>query len=71
MMNWHNLADPKHKLFMNTPTTYSIYMCGLVLEHMLEQGGIPYYTDLAQKKSQIIYNFLDNSKNNGEGHLYF
>ena len=30
-------------------------------EHMLSKGGISYYEELAKKKSELLYEFLDNS----------
>jgi phosphoserine aminotransferase len=46
----------------NTPPTYGIYMAKLVFDHMLENGGISYYEELNNKKAEIVYNAIDNSK---------
>ncbi|NLM18389.1 MAG: 3-phosphoserine/phosphohydroxythreonine transaminase [Candidatus Riflebacteria bacterium] len=46
----------------NTPPTYSIYLAGLVFEHMLAQGGVPYYEKLNKEKAEIVYNAIDSSK---------
>ena len=34
--------------FFNTPSCYSIYVCGLNLEHMIKQGGVEYYEQFAK-----------------------
>lgn len=47
--------------FHNTPNCYPIYMCGLNIEHMLNQGGIPAMAELAAKRSSMLYDFIDNS----------
>ncbi len=46
----------------NTPPTYAIYICMLVLEWLKEQGGIEgmYQTNL--KKAEAIYSYLDSSE---------
>ena len=45
----------------NTPPTYGIYMCGLVFEHLLENGGIEVMYQKNLKKANLLYDFLDNS----------
>ena len=46
----------------NTPPTYTIYMCKLVLEWLKENGGLDamYKTNL--KKAEILYSYLDESE---------
>ena len=46
----------------NTPPTYSIYICKLVLDWLLENGGIGEMEKINVKKASILYNYLDNSK---------
>ena len=47
----------------NTPPTYSIYLCKLILEWIDTQiGGLEKMKELNQKKADLLYNFLDNSK---------
>ena len=50
MMDWVK-GKPQGDFFLNTPSMMSIYMSGLVCEHMLEMGGIDYYEELADRKS--------------------
>ncbi len=47
----------------NTPPTYSIYMCGLVLEWIKNEiGGLKNMEKINVRKSGMLYDFLDNSK---------
>ena len=43
----------------NTPPCYSIYMMGLVLEHIKKMGGLEAMTKLNREKAKILYDFLD------------
>lgn len=45
----------------NTPPCYGIYMCGLVFEDLLEQGGLKEVEKKNQKKAGILYNAIDES----------
>ncbi|KAF8406699.1 hypothetical protein HHK36_008791 [Tetracentron sinense] len=45
----------------NTPPCYGIYMCGLVFEDLLEQGGLPEIEKKNMKKAEILYNTIDGS----------
>jgi phosphoserine aminotransferase len=46
----------------NTPPCYSIYMMGLVLEHIKTTGGLDAMTKTNREKAKILYDFLDTSK---------
>jgi len=47
----------------NTPPTYSIYMCGLVLEWIEnEMGGLEKMKEFNQRKAAVLYDYLDQSK---------
>lgn len=47
----------------NTPPTYSIYMCNLVLEYLEETiGGLDNMQKINEEKAKILYDYLDNSK---------
>jgi phosphoserine aminotransferase len=46
----------------NTPPCYSIYIMGLVLEHVKKMGGVPAMAKLNREKAGILYDFLDASK---------
>ncbi len=45
----------------NTPPTYSIYICMLVLKWLKSLGGIDVMHKINQEKAAILYDFLDNS----------
>ncbi|KAJ8545105.1 hypothetical protein K7X08_017688 [Anisodus acutangulus] len=45
----------------NTPPCYGIYMCGLVFEDLLEQGGLVEVEKKNKKKAEILYDAIDSS----------
>jgi len=45
----------------NTPTTYSIYVAGLVFQWLKRQGGLPAIEARNIAKSQLLYDYLDQS----------
>ena len=47
--------------FMNTPSCWPIYICGLNLAYMIEEGGIPALQAKAAERSSLLYNYIDNS----------
>lgn len=60
MMNYQIMAD--NDSLYNTPPCYAIYMCKLVLEWIQENGGLLGIKERNEKKANILYSFLDNSK---------
>ena len=46
----------------NTPPTYAIYVCKLVLEWVKNLGGLEKMAEINYKKAEMIHNFLDNSE---------
>ena len=46
----------------NTPPCYGIYICGKVFKWIKAQGGLEAMKEYNEKKAQILYDFLDNSK---------
>jgi phosphoserine aminotransferase len=44
---------------LNTPTTYSIYVAGLVFEWLLAQGGVPAIEQKNIAKAKLVYDCLD------------
>ncbi len=46
----------------NTPPTYAIYICKLMLDWVEEMGGIDAMEKINEEKAATLYNFLDNSK---------
>ena len=45
----------------NTPPTYAIYIAGLVLQHVKDQGGLKAMEAHNKAKAAILYDYLDNS----------
>ena len=45
----------------NTPPTYAIYIMGLVLAHIQEQGGLEAMQIHNQRKAALLYDLLDHS----------
>ena len=46
----------------NTPPCYSIYIVGLVLEWMKQNGGVKAMGERNREKAAILYNYLNSSK---------
>ncbi len=46
----------------NTPPTYGIYICKLVLDWVKSKGGLTAIKEHNEKKAAILYDFLDGSK---------
>lgn len=45
----------------NTPPTYGIYLCKLVLEWLKDQGGVTAIEEVNNQKANLLYSFLDSS----------
>jgi len=60
MLNFQTYAD--NNSMFNTPPAYTIYMTGLVLEWLKEQGGVEGIYQKNVEKAQILYDFLDQSE---------
>lgn len=46
------------KIF-NTPPTFNVYMVGLVLEWMQQQGGLSHFEELSRRKAEMVYGEID------------
>ncbi len=46
----------------NTPPCYAIYIAKLVLEWILELGGVEKMKEINEKKAKILYDYLDSSE---------
>jgi phosphoserine aminotransferase len=57
----YKIYDDNNSLY-NTPPTYSIYMCKLVLEWIKEKGGLSAMKAHNEKKAAILYDAIDASK---------
>jgi len=45
---------------VNTPSTYSVYMAGLMFSWLLEQGGIDVVEQQNRTKAKLLYELIDN-----------
>ncbi|XP_068658932.1 phosphoserine aminotransferase 2, chloroplastic-like [Aristolochia californica] len=59
MLDYKIHAD--NKSLYNTPPCFAIYMCGLVFEDLLEQGGLEAIEKRNLKKATILYDTIDGS----------
>ena len=55
------LTADKNSMY-NTPPTYTIYMMKLVAEWVEQMGGVEAMAKLADKRSSMLYEFLDSSE---------
>lgn len=60
MFNYKTIAD-KDSMY-NTPPTYSIYVCGLIMDWLLSIGGVEEIEKRNHKKADLLYGYLDKSK---------
>ncbi|XP_020268474.1 phosphoserine aminotransferase 2, chloroplastic-like [Asparagus officinalis] len=56
----YKIHDESNSLY-NTPPCFAIYMCGLVFEDLLAQGGLKEVEKKNQEKAGILYNAIDGS----------
>lgn len=59
MLNYETHA--KNGSMYNTPPTYSIYICKLVLEWLKSIGGVDAIEKINKEKAKILYDYLDSS----------
>ena len=58
--NWATQAD--NESMLNTPNTFAIYVAGLCMAWLQEQGGVEAIAEINRQKAAMLYDFLDNSK---------
>lgn len=59
MLDYRTMAD--NDSLYNTPPTFAIYMVGLTLEWLLEQGGLLAIEKVNQRKADKLYEAIDKS----------
>ena len=47
---------------LNTPPCWCIYMLGLTLDWIIQQGGIPAMVDLKLRRASLLYDYLESSR---------
>ncbi len=57
--SWNTAA--KAGSMYNTPSCWAIYVMGEYLHYTKQRGGVAYWEDLSEKKSNLIYNAIDGS----------
>ena len=60
IFDWATFKKAPNKLH-NTPACGPIYIMGLNLAHM-NKNGLQHYIDLADKRSQLLYSYIDGSE---------
>ena len=60
LLNYKSMA--KNEGLYNTPPTYGIYIAGLVFDWLKKQGGVEEMAKVNQRKSEKLYDYLDQSK---------
>ena len=60
IMNWTVMAEKGSML--NTPPTYAIYIAGLCLEWLREQGSVATIHQRNREKAALLYGYLDQSR---------
>lgn len=60
LMNYATLSEQNS--MANTPPTFAIYMANLVFEWLLENGGLQAMQELNRRKSERLYQAIDNSR---------
>lgn len=59
MLDYKVMADEGS--MYNTPSTYGIYIAGLVFANLLEEGGVPAMQKRNVEKAAVLYDYLDSS----------
>ena len=60
MCNWVTFQNAPNKIY-NVPVLVSVWLGALNCEWMLERGGVPYFEDLAIRRSNLLYEYIDGS----------
>jgi phosphoserine aminotransferase len=66
LCNWKEISDANS--ILNTPPTFSIYMCGKYFSYVKRKGGVQTFYDLSVQKSSAIYDAIDESGGFYRGH---
>ena len=63
MLSWKTLADSKS--LYNTPSVFSIYVAGLVLDKIVAEGGLEEYGEVNKRKARKVYDLVKDGERNG------
>ena len=59
VINWATQAE--NGSMLNTPNTFAIYVAGLCMQWLQEQGGVEGIEQVNREKAALLYDYLDNS----------
>ena len=59
ILNYYHLH--KENSMINTPNTFAIYTANLVLDWIIEKGGVDFFEKYHSKKSILLYDAIDSS----------
>ncbi len=59
VLNYYHLC--KANSMINTPNTFAIYTANLVLDWIIEKGGVDFFEKERSKKSTLLYDAIDSS----------
>eukprot|EP00444_Apocalathium_aciculiferum_P063632 CAMPEP_0183600266 /NCGR_PEP_ID=MMETSP0371-20130417/179847_1 /TAXON_ID=268820 /ORGANISM="Peridinium aciculiferum, Strain PAER-2" /LENGTH=447 /DNA_ID=CAMNT_0025812339 /DNA_START=87 /DNA_END=1431 /DNA_ORIENTATION=- len=57
--SWKTTAD--NDSMYNTPACYTLYAVGEYLKYTKQKGGLPYWDEISDKKSRMLYDTIDGS----------
>jgi len=60
LCDWETFENSPDKCY-NTPCVWAIYVTGLNVSYMNQQGGLEHYIQLAKQRSSMIWSFIDSS----------
>ena len=63
MLSWKTLADSKS--LYNTPSVFSIYVAGLVLDKIVAEGGLEEYGEVNKRKARKVYDLVKDGERKG------
>jgi len=58
-LNYQNVSEQKS--LVNTPCTFAIYVCNLVLKWLKSLGGVAEIEKINNQKAMLLYDYLDNN----------
>jgi phosphoserine aminotransferase len=60
MCNWLTFQNAPNKIY-NVPVLAAVWLGALNTEWMIERGGTEFFQELAMSRSNLLYNYIDNS----------
>eukprot|EP00932_Pfiesteria_piscicida_P011484 SRR837773.22656.p2 GENE.SRR837773.22656~~SRR837773.22656.p2 ORF type:complete len:322 (-),score=157.51 SRR837773.22656:21-863(-) len=61
MCNWVTFSNAPNRIY-NVPVLQSIWLGAMTTEWMLERGGVEFFEQLAIRRSNLLYDVIDNSQ---------